>query len=100
MRIGDTGDVLLIWNHNYEPEHHHTGQRNPLTAAISKDKGKAWQHIKNIEDIPGGMAFAPSALVLKDKVFIAYAMQKRPMRGTTGTEIRLKIIPIDWFYSD
>jgi sialidase-1 len=99
-QLSDTGDILLIWNHNYEPDHHHTGQRNPLTAAVSKDGGKTWQHIKNIEDIPDGVAFAPSALVLKDKVLVAYAMQKKALDWTMGTGIRLKIIPIDWFYED
>ena len=46
-RISTTGDLLVIWNHDPGPNN-----RNPLTAAVSKDEGETWQHFKNLEDAP------------------------------------------------
>ncbi len=48
-RIPSTGDLLLIWNDNYEEGAGHSGKRSPLTAAISSDEGKTWQHKRNLE---------------------------------------------------
>ena len=98
-RIPGTNDLLLIWNRNHDPNHGHGGERNPLSSAISKDDGKIWQHIRNIVDFPGGLIMGPSALFLGDKVLVAYAFQSRPMYTPAyGTEIKLKIIPLTWFY--
>ena len=96
-RIPDTADLLLIWNHNYNPDHPHLGERNPLTSAISKDNGKTWQNIKNIEDIPQGMSSGPSVTFLNNRALLTYATQERSMYEA-GSEIRLKIIPVKWFY--
>ncbi|MEN8229127.1 MAG: sialidase family protein [Bacteroidota bacterium] len=98
-RIPGTDDLLLVWNRNYDPDHGHGGERNPLSSALSKDDGKTWQSIKDVEDFPGGTAMGPSALFLDDKVLVAYAFQDRPMYTLAyGTEIRLKIIPLECFY--
>src|SRR5690606_11252438 len=48
-RIPSTGDLLLIWNDNFEPGAGHSGKRTPLTAAISSDEGKTWKLKKNLE---------------------------------------------------
>ncbi len=48
-RIPATGDLLLIYNDTYTPGAGHGGKRTPLTTAVSKDDGKTWQHIRNIE---------------------------------------------------
>lgn len=54
-RIPKTGDLLLVWNNNPRVEKEwHGGVRTPLTIAISKDEGKTWTHVKNIESDPDG----------------------------------------------
>ena len=53
-RLGDGNTLVLFWNgcEFYEPKHHHYGQRNPLSVAISRDAGRTWQRLGNIEDDP------------------------------------------------
>lgn len=48
-RIPSTGDLLLVWNNNGQNQ-----KRTPLTTAISKDDGKTWEKIKNLEEDPDG----------------------------------------------
>ena len=43
--------VLAYCSGRYEPEHHHRGERTPLTVATSTDAGKSWSRIG---DIAGG----------------------------------------------
>ena len=41
-RIPTTGDLLAIWNHNPGTADAQNRNRNPLTAAISRDEGQTW----------------------------------------------------------
>jgi len=51
--IPGTKDVVLLWNNGtYNKKHHHFGQRTPLTAAISSDKGQSWRIVGTIADDP------------------------------------------------
>ena len=43
--------VLVYCSGRYEPEHHHRGERTPLTVATSTDAGESWSRIG---DIAGG----------------------------------------------
>jgi len=47
-RIPGTGDLLLVYNRGYDPEANHSGKRNPLSTAISKDAGETWGYFKDI----------------------------------------------------
>lgn len=53
-RIPDTGDWLLVWNNNDGSNPEIKNKRTPITVAISKDEGKTWKKIKNIQDDPDG----------------------------------------------
>ena len=53
-RIPSTGDLLLVWNNNDGGNPQTNGKRTPLTVAISKNEGKSWEHITNIESDPAG----------------------------------------------
>jgi sialidase-1 len=72
-RIPATGDLLLVWNNNAVKEKEwHGGKRTPLTVAISKDDGRTWQHIKNIESDPDGW-YCYTAIHFKNKeVLLGY----------------------------
>lgn len=54
-RIPSTGDLLMVWNNNkVKEEGWHGGKRTPLTIAVSKDEGKTWEHIRDIQTDPDG----------------------------------------------
>ena len=49
-RISGTNNLLLVWNDGiYDPGHHHYGRRTPLSLAVSKDEGKSWKRIGDID---------------------------------------------------
>ena len=51
-RFPGTDSLVLFWNGSlYDPRHHHYGNRTPLSAARSDDRGNSW-HV--IGDIDGG----------------------------------------------
>ena len=106
-RIPSTGDLLLIWN-NVVPyggdvpiirggPHY---PRNPLGCAISRDEGETWESFKNIENREGYDSAYPSVTFLDDEAPVTYYSNVRS--GIVGivSEVKLKIFPIDWFYSD
>lgn len=49
-----TGDLLVVWcNAEYDPAFtSHFGKRSPLAAAISRDEGATWTHVKNLAENP------------------------------------------------
>lgn len=53
-KIPRTNDWLMVWNNNDGSNPDIKNKRTPLTAAISKDEGETWEHIKNIEEDPDG----------------------------------------------
>lgn len=101
-RIPTTGDLLLIWNNIYDPKHpdfqNGYGPRNPLTSAISRDEGNTWQYTKNIEDRRPGVGATAAVTFLGNEALVSYYTQGLRMPEHEKFEIRLKIIPIDWFY--
>jgi sialidase-1 len=91
-RIPSTGDLLLVWNNSPD-------KRFPLTAAISKDDGKTWQHIKNLDEDPAHTYAYTSIEFLKDRaLFTYYAGPQQGVRGEGRWSLKMKAAPIDWFY--
>ena len=70
-RIPSTGDLLLVWNNNdgNKPE---MKSRTPLTTAISKDEGKSWGYITNIESDPDGYYAYTAIHFTKKNVLLGY----------------------------
>lgn len=72
-RIPSSGDLLLVWNNNgAKGEGYFKGKRTPLTVAISKDEGKSWQYLKNLEEDPNGTFCYTAIHFVKDQVLIGY----------------------------
>ena len=88
-RIPSTGDLLLVWNHSLD------GRRNPLTATISKDDGETWSNVRDLEDDAHHSFAYPSITFVGDEVLLTYY---RSRYETTGWELKLKILPVSWFY--
>jgi len=89
-RIPNTGDLLLVWNHSLDIR-----KRSPLTSAISKDDGETWEHVRNLETNDKHAFAYPSITFLDDEVLLTYYRSRYEI---TGWELKLKIIPTDWFY--
>lgn len=101
-RIPSTGDLLLIWNNFYDPKHPEFqaghGPRNPLTVAISKDEGKTWGNFKDLENRPASSHMSAAVTFVGDKALVTYATQNKKLTEHSKFSVRLKIIPVDWFY--
>ncbi len=105
-KIPKTGDLLLIWNNSfYNPDFDHSGKRTPLTAAISRDEGRSWENIKDIETDPLYEFTNPSChFTSKGKVIITYVASKMdnpnpPGRlGRSRIPLKAAIADVEWFY--
>jgi len=50
-RLPKTGDLLVVWNQLSRAEIRKGFRRSRLSCTVSKDEGKTWVHLKNIEAI-------------------------------------------------
>jgi sialidase-1 len=92
-RIPSTNDLLMIWNNS-------ATERLPLTAAISKDNGHTWTHVRNLDnDASHTYAYTSITFVGKQVFFTYYA---GPAAGSHPKvnyfSLKLKRVPISWFY--
>ena len=94
-RIPRTEDLLLVWNHSPD-----TRMRNPLTAAISKDDGETWSNFRDLENDPQHPSAYPSIMFFRDEVLLTYYRCKYTTTEVDprGWELKLKILPVSWFY--
>ncbi|MBV6431267.1 MAG: hypothetical protein IANPNBLG_01396 [Bryobacteraceae bacterium] len=91
-RIPSTGDLLLIWNNS-------PTKRFPLTAAISKDDGRTWEHIRNLDEDPAHTYAYTAIEFLKDRAMFAYYAGPPPgVRGEGRWSLKFKAVPFNWFY--
>lgn len=93
-RIPSTGDLMLIWNDNFEPGAGHSGKRTPLTVAISSDEGKTWKLKKNLEDNPNNTYSYISLMFYQGRAIMGYYV------GDENRVIssRFRSIPLSWIY--
>lgn len=93
-RIPKTGDLLLVWNNNgVKGPGYFSGQRSPLTVAVSKDEGLTWNKVKNIETDPKGM-FCYTAIQFSGKnVLLGYGVGA----GLSSSYIRK--LSLNWIYN-
>jgi hypothetical protein len=108
-RVPGTRDLLLVWNNHRI--------RTPLTAAISRDSGDTWQHLRNIEEMDGWPPTRthtyPSLTFFGRNVHLTYWEARRrpggarqPNRaGTPGrpadryfVSLKYRRLPLAWFY--
>lgn len=91
-RVPSTGDLLLIWNNSPD-------KRFPLTAAISKDDGATWENIRNLDEDPAHTYAYTSIEFLKDRaLFTYYAGPAAGVRSEPRWSLKLKAVPLNWFY--
>ena len=98
-RIPSTGDLLVVWNDNYDPNDRDGGTRSPLSLAISKDEGKTWIKKKTLESDPYGWYCYTAIQFFGDHVLLAHAT------GNTNEYVGLAVtqvtrLSLDWVYRD
>lgn len=65
--------LLLIWNNNERIFDYHF--RSPLSLAVSKDEGKSWIYLFDIENRPNIGAYYPTMNFTEDKLLITYTQK-------------------------
>lgn len=96
-RIPKTGDLLLVWNNHAGVDAALQGKRTPFNAAVSRDEGRTWQHVKTLEDDPHGWYCYPAATFAGDHVVLGHCS------GSTKRVPHLSFTQItrfslDWLY--
>lgn len=79
-RIPATGDLLAVWNHNDGTDPLIKGKRTPLTVAVSKDDGKSWQKMTNIETDTDGWYCYIAIHFYKKSVLLSYCAGSQKAR--------------------
>ena len=101
-RIPTTGDLVLFWCNTLPysktvPGSTATGRpRNPLSCAISRDEGRTWENIKNIENREGYDSAYANVYFQGQEALVTY--YHASTSASRDTELMLKIFPLDWFY--
>ncbi len=100
-RVPGTGDLLAVWNDHsgrfpFPKDRSLYGGRTPLVSAISRDEGRSWEHVRQIEADPAA-GYCYTAIGFRGKhVFLAYWMIESK-GGATVTRLRLRRLDLDWF---
>ncbi len=102
-RIPGTEDLLMIWNNSpYDPAFRsHYGKRSPLTAAISRDNGRTWENVKDIETDPNRAFSNPGCrFTSKGMAIINYwTCEYLPTWSMQDViDLRVAVIDKEWFY--
>ncbi|MDP6524687.1 MAG: sialidase family protein [Kiritimatiellia bacterium] len=97
-RIPGTNEIVLFWNNSkFNKKHHHLGERTPLTAAISSDKGHSWQIIGTIADDPKAeYANLDCLFTSKGDAVVTY-MYAKPAWNRKQIHLKAALIPKTWF---
>jgi Neuraminidase (sialidase) len=92
-----TGDLLLVWNNNFESGQRGAGRRTPLNTAVSDDEGAAWTNIKVLENDPNGWYCYTAIAFVEDRVLLGHCAGDRRTSGLATTQITM--FSVDWLYS-
>lgn len=97
-RIPKTGDLLLVWNNNYENSRD-GGYRTPFNLAISKDEGKSWEKIKAIESDPNGWYCYTAIEFTDNHVLLGHCAGDR-IGGHGLATTQITRLSLEWIYQD
>ena len=66
-----TGWVFIAWDNSF-PAPQHQYPRCPLSLGVSRDDGKTWEYICDIENDPMSSYGYPSIFFTKDEILVSY----------------------------
>lgn len=97
-RIPSTGDLILFWNNNYKPVGD-GNRRSPFNVAISRDEGRTWEKIKEVESNPDGWYCYTAIHFENDYVVIGHCSgDRKKNNGLAASQITL--LGNDWIYGN
>ncbi|MEY3225739.1 MAG: hypothetical protein RLZZ536_358, partial [Planctomycetota bacterium] len=101
-RIPGTDDLLMIWNNSFDPKFRsHFGRRSPLTAAVSRDGGRSWQNVRDIETDQARAFSNPGCRFTRSgKAIVNYwtCEYLADWRMQDVIDLRVAVIDRSWFY--
>lgn len=97
-RIPSTGDLILFWNNNYKPIGD-GNRRTPFNVAISRDEGKTWEKIKEVESNPDGWYCYTAIHFEDDYVVLGYCAGDRKQNNGLATS-QITLLGYDWIYGN
>ena len=98
-RIPSTGDLLILWSNNPKGAKASWKERTPLAAAISRDEGQTWEHVRNVEDDPRGSFGYCSITFVGPRVLLSYYdWRDAGQKGFDRTSLKFRTLPVEWFY--
>ncbi len=97
VRIPSTGDLLLIWNDCFRDGPDAPAARTPLTAAISRDEGETWEHLRDLESDPSLWYAYTSVTFVDDRALLTYWVDER-VGDPRLLHLKLRSVPVSWFY--
>ncbi|GAB3421184.1 hypothetical protein GCM10027516_18310 [Niabella aquatica] len=86
LNIEGSNSLLMVWNNTNKNFGNHVGNRNPFTIALSRDKGRTWKVLGNLEETEGFDYSYPSMTQDSQNVYITYY---ELYSGKTGYAIKL-----------
>ncbi len=97
-RIPGTNRLVLFYNSSqYNPKHHHYGERTPLAVAVSSDAGKSWQRLGTIADDPKAEYTNLDCLFTSAGHAVVTYMVAKPAWNRDRIELKAALIPKAWF---
>jgi sialidase-1 len=99
-RIPGTDLLVLFWNHSeYLRNHHHFGERTPLSAALSRDAGRTWKKLGDIETEKGaGYTNLNCTFTSSGRAIVTYLVSKPAwQRQNVSMSLKSAVIPKAWF---
>ena len=97
-RLPGSGDVILFFNNSkYNKDHHHFGERTPLTCARSADQGKTWRIIGNILADPRAEYTNLDCFFTSQGDAILTYMYARPAWNRDRIQLNAALIARRWF---
>lgn len=97
-KIPGSNDWLLVWNNNDGTDPVIKNKRTPLTVAISKNEGKTWENIKNIQDDPDGFyCYIAIHFVDKNNILLGYSAGSQSKK-TLLSVIDITLLNKQWLY--
>ena len=94
---GSTNVVLFFNNSRFNKDHHHYGERTPLTCARSSDEGKSWRIIGNILADPDAEYTNLDCFFTPTGDAVVTYMYAKPAWNRDQIHLRAALIPRSWF---
>jgi len=97
-RLPNSKDVVLFFNNSkYDKDHHHYGERTPLTCARSSDRGYTWKIVGNVLSDPDAEYTNLDCFFTPDGDAVLTYMYAKPAWNRDQIHLRAALIPRAWF---